>query len=287
MQEIDINKATEPYEYYLKFIKENCRPDNRRLSDIRPCNVTTNCINTVNGSSLVKLGSTNVVCGINARLCRPKEDRPDKGYFVCNVEVPALCSSKNFKSSSQSSSFSQSSVSSSSIEQTQAMLSQLMQDILTESKCIKEEELCIKEGKLAWVLFIDLICLNNDGNVQDACCVAMISALKNLKLYEIDFNEEEDKPVVKYPLEYRNLILYSEPVLTTLFAIEDNILLTDPNKQEEDFMKTFVQICTIDSQKMCLIRKLGGFCLKIEQLNMCVTRALDNGKYIRENIYKK
>ncbi|RNA33679.1 exosome complex component RRP43 [Brachionus plicatilis] len=287
MQDIDINKVTEPYEYYLKFIKENCRPDNRRLSDIRPCNVTTNCINTVNGSSLVKLGSTNVTCGINARLCRPKEDRPNKGYVVCNVEVPALCSSKNFKSSTQSSSFCQSSVSSSSIEQTQAMLSQLMQDIITESKCINEEELCIKEGKLAWVLFIDLICLNNDGNVQDACCVAMISALKNLKLYQIDFNEEEDRPVVKYPLEYRDFALHSEPVLTTLFAIEDNILLTDPNKQEEDFMKTFVLVCSVDSQKVCLVRKLGGFCLKIEQLNMCINRALDNGKFIRENIIKK
>lgn len=281
MQDIDINKATEPYEYYLKFVKENCRPDNRRLSDIRPCNVTVNCINTVNSSSLVKLGSTNVICGINTRLCQPKEDRPNKGYIVCNVEVPALCSSKNFKSSSQSS------ISSFSIEQTQAMLSVLMQDILTESKCIKEEDLCIKEGKLVWVLFIDIICLNNDGNVQDACCIAMISALKNLKLYEIYFNEEEDKPVVKYPLEYRKLILHNEPVLTTLFAIEDNIILTDPNKQEEDFMKTFVIICSIDSKKMCLIRKFGGFGLKIEQFNMCINRSLDNGKYIRENIYKK
>ncbi|CAF0836328.1 unnamed protein product [Brachionus calyciflorus] len=289
MQDIDINKATQPYEYYLKFIKENCRPDNRRLSDIRPCNVTVNCINTANGSSLVKLGSTNVICGINARLCRPKEDRPNKGYIICNVEVPALCSSKNFKSSSsaQSGGFTQSSVSSASIEQTQAMLTQLMQDIIAESKCLNEEDLCIKEGKLAWILYIDLICLNNDGNVQDACCLAMISALKNLKLYEVDFDEEENKPIVKYPLILKSLVLNNEPVCTSLFALEENILLTDPNKQEEDFMKTFVLICSIDTKKICLIRKLGGFSLKTEQLNLCINRALENGKYLRENVYNK
>ncbi len=63
MHEIDINKATQPYEYYLKFIKQNCRPDNRRLSDIRPCSISPGCINTVNGSAMVKLGSTVVLCG--------------------------------------------------------------------------------------------------------------------------------------------------------------------------------------------------------------------------------
>jgi len=38
--EINLNKATQPYEYYLKFIKQNCRPDNRKLSDIRPCEIS-------------------------------------------------------------------------------------------------------------------------------------------------------------------------------------------------------------------------------------------------------
>lgn len=287
MQEIEINKVTQPYEYYLKFIKENCRPDNRKLSDIRACSISTNCINTVNASALVKLGSTNVLCGISARLCKPKEEKPNKGFLVCNVELPALCSSKNFKSnsSSQSASFSQSSVSSTSIEQTQAMLTELMQDILTESKCINEQDLCIKEGKLVWILFIDLICLNNDGNIQDACCLAMISALKNLKLYQVEYDDVENKPIVTFPFVYKQLKLNSQPVCTSLFALEDNILLSDPNKQEEDFMRTFLIICTLDNKNICLVRKLGGFSLSPEQINLCIERALKNGIYLRQTIY--
>ena len=285
---LDIYKATQPFEYYLKFIKQNLRPDNRRLSDIRPCNIVSDFVNTTKGSSLVKLGSTNVVCGISARLCKPRDEEPNKGFIICNVELPALCSAKNFKTaaSHQSNAVSQSSLASASIEQSQAILTQLMQDIITESKCLKEEDFCIKEGKLAWVLYIDIICLNNDGNVQDACCLAMISALKSLKLYEVDFDDENNKPVVKFPLVSKPVQLYCEPVCTTLFSLEDNIILSDPNKQEEEFMQTYILICTSSYKKICLIRKFGGVCLSVDQINMCIDRAIENGDYIRKNIYQ-
>jgi exosome complex component RRP43 len=288
MHEIDINKATQPYEYYLKFIKQNCRPDQRRLSDIRPYTISAPCINTVNGSAMCKLGATVVLCGISARLARPKEERPAHGYVLCNVELPALCSAKNSKHAaiSASASFSQSSVSSASTEQTQSMLTQLMQDVLAESKCISEADLCIKEGKLVWALYIDLVCLNNDGNVQDACCVAMVAALKTVKLNQVEFDEATSRPVVTWPAVTRPLTLTCEPVCTTLFALEDNILLSDPNRSEEDFMRSFLIVCTVDGERMCLVRKLGGFGLSGEQIGLCVKRALENGIYVRENYLK-
>lgn len=284
MATLDINKATQPYEYYLKFIKQNCRPDNRKLSDIRPCNISFNCIETVNGSALVKLGSTNVICGISARVCKPRDEMPNKGFVICNVELPALCSLKNFKNASTSSSFSQSSLAAVSIEQSQAMLTQLMQDIIYESQCVKEEDLCIKEGHLVWALYIDMICLNNDGNVQDTCCLAMISALKTLKLYEMDFDENDMKPTIITPIKMKAVNLYSEPVCTTLFALEDKILLSDPNKQEEEFMRTFTILCTLDDQKICMVKKFGGSSLAPEQLNLCMSRALKNGTHLRTNM---
>ena len=197
--------------------------------------------------------------------------------------MPALCSAKNFKTS-HSSSFSQSSLASASIEQSQAMLSQLMQEIITESDCVREDDLCIKESQYVWVLYIDLICLNNDGNVQDACCLAMLSALKSLKLYEMFFDEEENKPKLKYPLSFRSIELHSEPICTTLFSLEDKILLSDPNKQEEEFMRTFLLVCTLNEKKICLIKKLGGTGLTAEQMSLCIERALKNGTILRKNV---
>jgi exosome complex component RRP43 len=35
--------------------------------------------------------------------------------------------------------------------------------------------------QLVWVLYIDMMCLDYDGNVTDACMIALIAALKNSK----------------------------------------------------------------------------------------------------------
>lgn len=139
-------------------------------------------------------------------------------------------------------------------------------------------------GHLVWALYIDMICLNNDGNVQDTCCLAMISALKTLKLYEMDFDEIEMKPTISYPLVLKPLKLYSEPVCTTLFALEDKVLLSDPNKQEEDFLRTFVIVCTLDDERVCMLKKLGGMSLAPEQMSLCIDRALKSGTHLRQSM---
>jgi len=43
------------------------------------------------------------------------------------------------------------------------------------------ETLCIEEKKAVWVLFADIVCVNYDGNVFDACVIALITALMNGK----------------------------------------------------------------------------------------------------------
>lgn len=181
-----------------------------------------------------------------------------------------------------------------SIEQTQSMLSQLMLDILTESRCVDERSLCIEPGKLAWALYIDLICLNHDGNVQDACALAMISALETVLLPRVELPETDDGTTgqvrLPFPLQMIPLKLNCKPVCTTMFAIEEQsgvILMSDPNKQEEDFARTFIVICTSSIDKMCLMRKYGGgLGINQQQLDLCISRALDNGIHIRNNFFK-
>lgn len=254
------------------------------------------------------------MCGIQARLFTPKVDRPDRGYLVPSVELPALCSSKNFTSSgggsSQSSSVSgvsgggggggggasgkSQSGGSQTVEQTQSMLSQLMLDILNESKCVDDRSLCIASGKLAWALYIDLICLNHEGNVQDACVLAMISALRTVRLPEVglvDVEEDGTGGQIKltYPIKYTQIKLNCEPVCTTMFAIETQggvVLLSDPNKLEEDFARTFLLVCTLNDTQMCLVRKLGGgLGMSQQQLELCISRALENGTHVRRNVF--
>jgi exosome complex RNA-binding protein Rrp42 (RNase PH superfamily) len=49
------------------------------------------------------------------------------------------------------------------------------------SDCLNLEDLCTAKGKLVWVLYCDLVCLDDDGSVLDVAVVAMMAALKSCK----------------------------------------------------------------------------------------------------------
>ncbi|KAF5916398.1 hypothetical protein HPG69_017633, partial [Diceros bicornis minor] len=75
-------RTVEPLEYYRRFLKENCRPDGRELGEFRTTTVNIGSISTADGSALVKLGNTTVICGIKAEFAAPPTDAPDKGYVA-------------------------------------------------------------------------------------------------------------------------------------------------------------------------------------------------------------
>lgn len=54
----------------------------------------TGVITTTNGSSLVRVGNTTVVCGIKAEVSVPKQSSAKEGYLVPNVELSPMCSPK-------------------------------------------------------------------------------------------------------------------------------------------------------------------------------------------------
>jgi exosome complex component RRP43 len=41
--------------------------------------------------------------------------------------------------------------------------------------------LCIEPKKAAWVLYVDLVCINYDGNAFDASVLAIMAALRDSK----------------------------------------------------------------------------------------------------------
>ena len=135
-----------------------------------------------------------------------------------------------------------------------------------------------------------MICLNYDGNVQDACCISMISALKNTQLYDVCYDDDLEKPrfmSTSAPFKFIPLKIHNEPVCTTLFALENMIFLCDPNNEEEEFARTYIVICTVNEEDICLIRKFGGFSIFDKQANLCIDSALKNGTFIRSKLKNK
>lgn len=96
-------------------------------------------------------------------MCEPAAEKPSEGVFVPNVELPPLCSSK-FKPGPPS-------------EQAQVS-TKMIADIIENSGCIDVKDLCIAKEHLVWCLYADIVCLDYDGAIIDACLLAIIAALR-------------------------------------------------------------------------------------------------------------
>ncbi|XP_071124993.1 exosome complex component RRP43-like isoform X2 [Mytilus edulis] len=256
-------RTARPVEYYRKYLEQDVRPDGRDLGEFRRTVLNIGCVTTADGSALVKLGNTTVMCGIKAELCKPKTETPKCGFIVPNVELSPLCS-PHFRSGPPG-------------EQAQVM-SQFMLEVVNHSKCVDLESLCITPGKLVWVLYCDLLCLDYDGNVTDTCVLALLAALKNVCLPTISINEETDNPETDLTKRVP-LPISSQPVSSTYAIFDDNILFVDPTAEEENLATGIVTIVTTDD-KLCLVHKPGGSPLRPEQLTNCFDRSFDRSKEI-------
>uniref|UniRef100_A0A8D1FL42 Exosome complex component RRP43 n=1 Tax=Sus scrofa TaxID=9823 RepID=A0A8D1FL42_PIG len=259
-------KTVEPLEYYRRFLKENCRPDGRELGEFRTTTVNVGSIGTADGSSLVKLGNTTVICGIKAEFGAPPTDAPDKGYIVPNVDLSPLCSWR-FRSGPPG-------------EEAQ-VASQFIADVIENSQIIQKEDLCISPGKLAWVLYCDLICLNHDGNILDACTFALLAALKNVQLPEVNINEETALAEVNLKKKsYLNI--RTHPVATSFAVFDDTLLIVDPTEEEEHLATGTLTVVMDEEGKLCCLHKPGGSGLTGAKLQDCMSRAVTRHKEVKK-----
>ncbi|XP_064636939.1 exosome complex component RRP43-like [Lineus longissimus] len=261
-------KVAQPLEYYRKFLEQDIRPDGRDLGEIRPTLLNLGSITTANGSALVKLGNTSVVCGIKAELASPKPEEPNKGFIVPNVDLSPLCSSR-FRPGPPS-------------EQAQ-VCSQFVMDLIENSKCLCAEDLCILKGKLVWVLYCDLLCLNYDGNILDACLIALMAALKTTTLPETTVDEETEK-VQTFPGKRKQLLIHHHPISTSFAVFDDEIIFTDPTDEEECLATGVVTIATVENGDVCAVHKPGGSMMNDGKLSDCIDRAKLRGKEVRRLI---
>lgn len=264
--------ALPPKEDYREQLKNDVRPDGRELGSFREVTVNVGSIGTACGSALVQLGDTSVVCGIKAELTEPPASNPGKGIIVPNVELPALCGS-HFKSGPPS-------------EQAQ-IASQLLNELLNTTDLVDMEKLCLKKDKLVWVLFCDLVCVNYDGNLNDACVLALIAALLNTRLPQIKFDEEselfETNPVVEDSI---GLPVNNRIIATTYVLFDDAYLIADPTYQEEQITSGDITIVTNDKGEICYMHRPGGFPLNEKQLKKCITGSVQNGKKLQQMLDK-
>lgn len=207
-----------PEDHLKSFLARDCRPDGRALQEARPIVLAKNVVATCDYSSLVRLGKTKCLCGIRAELVMPEAETPDCGMISINFEFSSL-SSSNARSGPPDEKCQSVSISLDNIVKNVVDLTQLS----------------VERDQLAWALFVDVYCLEDDGNVFDAALLAITKALSCLELplasVETDGNSGKKKWHVDTKEKKVALHLKETPISTT-YGEFGGILLIDPTLKE-------------------------------------------------------
>ncbi|KAF6748991.1 ribosomal protein S5 domain 2-like protein [Ephemerocybe angulata] len=256
-----------PRAYLERFLAEGFRPDGRALDAWREVSVNTGSISTADGSALVRLGNTTVVCGVKAEIAEPELDAGARGFLVPNLDLPAMCSPR-FKPGPPS-------------EDAQ-VLSDRLTEALTSSGVLPLESLCIHPGKAVWVLYVDATCINYDGNAFDATLLAMVAALKNTRLPVATYDETTRRTTCSRKEPRRPLELGRIPVSASFGIFDSNQVLADPTAFEEPLLDTTISVLLNEgSGELISVSQFGLGSASCDALGVCIAQARAQGKRAR------
>jgi len=262
-------RSLQPVEYLRKHIQTGFRPDGRKLNERRPLSISLGQIKSADGSSIVRQGNTTVVCGIKLEIARPSADTPNEGFIVPNVTLPAMCHPV-LKSGPPST-------------EAQA-LSTFLKDVIHNSACVEPRELCIVAGKFVWVLYVDVYCLDNDGNLRDACVSALMAAVKSLKLPSTHYDLELDELVVTKDSHVALTTKETTAVACSfcVLDLESPRLIADPSWEEEERSDSQVTLLLSESGDVCLTSQFGSSSLSQEAFQEAITLATSHATSIHQ-----
>ncbi|ORX41213.1 ribosomal protein S5 domain 2-type protein [Kockovaella imperatae] len=236
-------KRLHPGPYLSKFLAKGYRPDGRKVTAWRDVKINKGSVSTADGSALVRLGDTTMVCGVKAEIAEPLATSPRSGYIVPNIDLPALCSPK-FKPGPPA-------------DEAQTMSNWLF-DLITSSRTVDPQSLCICPGKAVWALYIDVVCINYDGNAFDAAVLAVMAALGNTRLRSATYDDITAK--VTCSDDFHSLALGRLPLSCSFGIFKSAYLLPDPSSFEAPLIHTTLTIALDEENRACLVRHegLGG-----------------------------
>ncbi|KAF9554515.1 hypothetical protein CPC08DRAFT_696646 [Agrocybe pediades] len=239
-----------PRLYLERYIAEDVRPDGRAFDAFRDVSVNVGSISTAEGSALVRMGATTVVCGVKAEVAEPELDKDNEGFLVPNLDLPAMCSPK-FKPGPPS-------------EEAQ-VLSDRLNQALVASNFLPLSSLVIHPGKAVWVIYVDATCINYDGNAFDATLLAMVAALKNTTLPQAIYNEETQKTLCSRTAPRVPLQLSSSIPISASFGIFDSkYVLADLTSFEEPLLESSLSVIAGDDGEIVAVSQVGSALIRAE-----------------------
>ncbi|KAN0116482.1 Ribosomal protein S5 domain 2-type fold [Russula decolorans] len=268
MADAHIFQRLHPKAYLERFLAEQLRPDGRETTECRELFVHAGSISTADGSALVRLGDTTIVCGVKAEIAEPDLEQPTEGFLVPNIDLPAMCAPR-FKPGPPS-------------EEAQ-VLSDRLKSTITAAGILPLSTLCIHPERAAWVLYVDATCINYDGNAFDAALIAMVAALKNTTLPKATYNEETGHTTCTRKVRV-SLPLKRLPISYSFGVFDGTTVLADPTAFEEPLLETSISIVLDEQGDNILSASQLGVADK-DTMSWCVSSAKEHHEARGGEIY--
>lgn len=246
----------------IKGLDQDLRLDGRKALQWRDIEVELDISKNAEGSARVKFGDTEVLAGVKLSIGTPYEDRPEEGSLMVDAELTAM-SNPEFEAGPPS------------IDAIE--LARVVDRGIREAKTIDVKKLCIEKGAKAWMVSIDIVTVNDAGNLLDASGLAALAALKNTKMPKVVDG------VVQYgELTDEALPLDKEPIPVTVHKIGKHFIV-DPGIEEGKEFDAKLTVTTNDGV-ICAMQKSGRGTLSIEDVEKMVDISLQKAEEIRKHL---
>jgi len=247
-------------DFLEKLAKENKRADGRKFDEFRDIEIEVGLISKAEGSAKVKIGNTQVLAGIKMDVGEPYPDTPDSGVMTTAAELIPMAS-PDFEAGPP--------------REDAIELARVVDRGIRESNIIDVEKLCIEPEEKVWIVFIDIHVLDYDGNLFDAASLAALAALMTTTVPAERFEVGKDHP----------LPIQEPPVSCTSIKFNDAIIM-DPSLDEELIAEARLTVATDTKGNIRAMQKGLNGSFTVEEIQKVIKASVDNGKKIREQLYK-
>src|SRR3989339_879904 len=253
-----LNKET-----IVNLAKENKRLDQRSLVDYRqPIIIETDISWTAEGSVKVQIGKTVVMAGVKMSIEKPYNDTSDEGGIMVNAELLPL-SSPEYEPGPPGSK---------AIE-----LARVVDRGIREAKAIDMKKLCIKPGEKAWFVTVDVMTINDAGNLFDAASLGVLAALKSAYFPEVN----SETGAIDYKKKTKQkLPLTKEPLSVTVCKINGS-LIVDPTVEEEEATDARLTVATDVDGTISAMQKGGEEPFTQEEIAKILDITQDKANFLR------
>ncbi len=242
--------------------KDGKRMDLRGMKDYRtPISIEMDVSYTAEGSAKVTIGETVVIAGVKLAMEKTYGDTPDEGGIMVNAELLPL-SSPEYEPGPPG------------IKAVE--LARVVDRGIREAKAIDLKKLCIKAGEKAWFVTVDIISINDAGNLFDAAGLAALAALRTARFPVIDENgviDYKHKTDVKVPI-------VKEPLPVTVYKVNGQ-LMVDSTVAEEKASEARLTVGCDAHGVISALQKGGAAPFTAEEIGQIVDIAIEKSAFLR------